>query len=262
MRAGRPHFKCGTYSWLAPSLSQLSCSSPTSLDCHLAVSTLGAWPQRSVLYTGIVPFYGPRVNPAEDRRFSFDFWPLPRPVSSQNSATRTADSAPTIAQFKLKMTTIHTLEAQTGTATTVAWKVTSRLPALLATSSLKLRLGEALKTPDRNTSRITSVSKNVEVLIEHFPAPLSLPRAPVLHPPLSTLESGHCQMIGRFFFPTQPGLPLKPSKKTTISHQVLILPFVPPDHISTRRTVLRTGWRHFLRANRPLKPSSPLVLSN
>jgi hypothetical protein len=207
------------------------------------------------------------VNAADDRRFSFDFWPLPRPISSQNSATRTADSAPTIAQFKLKMTNIpHTfsLDAQTGTAeTVVASEIPSRLPHLRATSSLKLPLARgALKLPDRNRSRIISMSKNLEVLIEFFLVPLSLPRVPVPRPPLSTLESGHCQMIGRFLFPIQPGLPLIMSKKTTISHQVSIIPSVPPDHISTKRTVLRTGWRHFLRANRPLKPSSPCVLSN
>jgi hypothetical protein len=131
------------------------------------------------------------------------------------------------------------LDAQTGTAKTVAWKVTSRLLAVLVPSSLKLRLARgAQKPPDRNTSRIISVSKNVEVLIEYFPVPLSLPRVLVLHPPFSTLESGHCPMIGRFFFPIQPGLPLIPSKKTTISHQGSILPSVPPDHISTKKRVL------------------------
>ena len=265
MRAGRPHFKCGIYSRLAPSLIQLSCSLPTSLDCHLAVSS----PQRLATKDRSLYGYNPTLrtadDPAQDRRFSFDFWPLPRPTSSQNSATRTADSASTIAQFKLKMTNISYtfVTAQTGTATTGAWEVISRLHALLAPSSLELLLArETPRPPDRNTSRIISVSKTVKVLIEYFPAPLSLPRVPVLHPPLSTLESGHCQMIGRFFFPIQPGPPTITSKKTTISHQVSILPSVPPDHISTRRAVLRTGWRHFLRVNRPLKPSSPWVLSN
>ena len=225
---------------------------------------LSAWPQSTILYTGIVPICGPRMTPHKIGGFSSTFGrylgPSPRRIPPPGRRILH------LQVHCLKMTNIHhtfSLDAQTGTAKTVAWKVTSRLLAVLAPSSLKLQLARgAQKPPGRNTSRIITVSKNVEALKEYFPAPLSLPRVPVLHPPLSTLESGHCQMIGRFFFPIQPGPPLITSKKTTIFHQVSILPSVPPDHISTRRKVLRTGWRPFLRANRPLKPSSPLILSN
>jgi hypothetical protein len=111
MRAGRPHFKCGTYSWLAPSLIQLSCSSPTSPDCHQAVSSPQCLATKYYSLYGHSPNLRTADDPAQDRRVFFDFWPLPRPFSSQNSATRTADSAPTSA---LSQDDQHTSYVQSG----------------------------------------------------------------------------------------------------------------------------------------------------